>query len=184
MPPPIAGPRPSTQCYARCRLAAARAHRQRVKARTHPIRREVVLRPAWRAWRSRLSTKRKSTVLSRQCSHAFTFATGASARRRRTISKSIAWMLSRVGSLTPGSLVSRAKREAQCHADRLRLVLLDPKDEDAGVAAAVRVPVCCEHCPVSPDGIGGGHALGLLVVSGRIADELRHGGPHYAPMGP
>ena len=101
-------PRASAQRYARCRLAAARAHRQRVKARTHPIRREVVLRPAWRAWRSLLSKKRKSTVLSRQCSHAFTFATGASARRRRTISKSIAWMLSRVGSLTPGSLVSGA----------------------------------------------------------------------------
>ena len=69
-----------------------------------------------------------------------------------------------------------AKREAQCHADRLRIALLDLKDEDATIAAAVRVPVCCEHCPVSPDGIGGGQALGLLVVRGRIADELRHRG--------
>ena len=68
--------------------------------------------------------------------------------------------------------------------DRLRLALLDLKDEDAAIAAAVRVPVCCEHCPVSPDGIGGGEALGLLVVRGRIADELRHGGPYYAPTGP
>jgi len=106
-------PRASTQRYARCRLVAARAHRQRVKARTHPIRREVVLRPAWRAWRSRLSTKRKSTVLSRQCSHAFTFATGASARLRRTISKSIARRLSRVGSLTRARVVGSAPSARQ-----------------------------------------------------------------------
>jgi len=72
---------------------------------------------------------------------------------------------------------------ARQHVDRLRLALFDLKDEDAGVAAAVRVPVCCKHFPVSPDGIGGGEALGLLVVCGRIADELRHRGPHYALMG-
>jgi len=106
--PAIAGPRPSSQGYARYRLAATRAHRQRVKARTHPIRRVVVRWPAWRAWRSLLSTKRKSMVLSRQCSNASSFATGASARWRRSISKSIARTLSRIGSLTPARIVSRA----------------------------------------------------------------------------
>ena len=67
---------------------------------------------------------------------------------------------------------------------RLRLTILDLKDKDAAIAAAVRVPLCCEHCPVSPVGTGGGQALGLLVVRGRIADERRHSGPHYALMGP
>jgi len=41
---------------------------------------------------------------------------------------------------------------------RLRLTILDLKDKDAAIAAAVRVPLCCEHCPVSPVGIGGGQA--------------------------
>ena len=68
------------------------------------------------------------------------------------------------------------------HGGRLGLAHLDLKNEDAAIVAAVRVPVCCQHCLVLPDGIGGGEALGLLVVRGRIADERRHG-PHYALMG-
>jgi len=109
MPSPelaIAGP--AAERYARRRLAAAQANRQTVRARTRPIRREVVLRPSWRAWRSLLSMNRKSILVFRQCSQASTFAKDAPARRRRSISTSIARTLSRVGSLTPARLVDRA----------------------------------------------------------------------------
>ena len=88
-------------------------------------------------------------------------------------------------SFASASTESRPRPSARhnCHADRLRLALLDLKDKDAAIAAAVRVPVCCEHFPVLPVGIGGGETLGLLVVRGRIADERHHAGPHYALWG-
>jgi hypothetical protein len=63
------------------------------------------------------------------------------------------------------------------HSGRLRLSFLDLKDEDTAIAAAVRVPVCCDHGPVSAVGIGGSQALGLLVVRSRIADERRQAAP-------